>query len=325
MQRILTGIQSTGVPHLGNMVGAILPALALSQKIKEPCFFFIADLHTLTTPHSPSQRSHFAYSVAAAWLAAGLDPAKDFLYRQSRIPTVCELTWYLSAHAPYPMLANAHAFKEKSHKRAEVNVGLFTYPLLMAADILLYGGTHIPVGRDQQQHLEMTRDIAQRMNRTYGTLFAIPEPLITQDVPLLPGTDGQKMSKSYGNTLNIFLPERDLYKGIMSIKTDSTPLGAPKNPETCAVFQLYSHLASSRATQLMKENYQRGGYGYGMAKKALFALMLGKFKKERALFNHYMAQPALLEEKLQEGEENVRAVALQKIKEVRAALGYLPR
>lgn len=321
-KRILTGIQSTGIPHLGNLLGSILPALQLSKQEKEPCYFFIADLHTLTTQHDPAERAYHAYGVAAAWLAAGLDTEKDIFYRQSRIPIVCELAWYLSTCTPYPMLANAHAFKEKGTHLSEVNAGLFTYPVLMAADILLYGGTHVPVGKDQQQHLEIARDIAQRMNRTYGDIFELPEPLITQHVPTLLGTDGRKMSKSYGNTINIFLPEQELRKVIMGIHTDSTPLEAPKDPNECIVFQLYSHVAPPQEVETMRENYRRGGYGYGDAKKALFAVILERFKKERELYTHYMASLPLLEKQLSDGEQRAQAFAKEKIKEVRYALGY---
>src|SRR5882724_11763057 len=232
MSRILTGIQSSGRPHLGNLLGAIIPAIKLSKQSGNESFFFIADLHSLTTIKDAKVREENVRAVAAAWLAFGFDVEKNLLYRQSRIPLVCELTWYLNCITPFPMLANAHSFKDKSEKLADVNAGLFTYPVLMAADIILYDANFVPVGKDQKQHLEMARDIASTFNTMYGDTFVLPEAKIEETVMTIPGTDGQKMSKSYGNIIDIFLPDKELRKQVMSIVTDSTPMEHPKNPDT---------------------------------------------------------------------------------------------
>ena len=288
MARILTGIQSSGRPHLGNLLGAIVPAIKLSQSSDNDSLFFIADLHSLTTVKDAQTRIENINATAAAWLAFGFDTDKNLFYRQSRIPEVCELTWYMNCFAPFPMLANAHSFKDKSDKLADVNAGLFTYPVLMACDIILYDADIVPVGKDQQQHLEMTRDLANSFNHQYGETFVIPESKIDETVMTIPGTDGQKMSKSYGNTIDIFLPDKKLRKQVMSIVTDSTPLEDPKNPDTDNVFALYQLLASEEQIEEMRKNYTGGNYGYGHAKQALYELIISKFEKERTLFNHYM-------------------------------------
>lgn len=321
MQRILTGIQSTGIPHLGNLLGSIHPALALAKKNPQPAFFFIADLHTLTTQHDPQKIKHFTYATTAAWLAAGFDTQKDHLYRQSHIPQVCELTWYLTCFTPYPMLSNAHAFKDKAKQLSHVTAGLFTYPILMAADILLYHATHIPVGKDQQQHIEITRDIARTFNHQYGSLLTIPQAHIKEDVAIIPGTDGRKMSKSYHNTINIFDPEPLLAKTIMQIKTDSTPLNQPKNPDTCPLFNLFQLLATPTDTQQMRTNYLTPGYGYQAAKKELLHLILTTFSEQRKTFTHYMQAPHLLEKILQASEANVTPIAMQTLSTLRKAIG----
>ncbi|HTE34589.1 MAG TPA: tryptophan--tRNA ligase, partial [Chryseolinea sp.] len=236
MARILTGIQSSGKPHLGNLLGAIIPAIQLSRTPGNESFFFIADLHSLTSIKDAKTRVENVQSVAAAWLAFGFDIEKNFLYRQSRIPEVCELTWYLSCITPFPMLANAHSFKDKAERLSDVNAGLFTYPVLMTADILLYDANFVPVGKDQRQHLEMARDIATTFNGLYGETFVVPEPKIEDAVMTIPGTDGQKMSKSYGNIIDIFLSDKALWQQIKSIKTDSTPIELPKDPTQDNVF-----------------------------------------------------------------------------------------
>jgi len=326
MARILTGIQSSGRPHLGNLLGAILPAIRLtsqSNKQSEKSFFFIADLHSLTTIKNPIERVNNTRAIAAAWLACGLDTSHHLLYRQSRIPEVCELAWYLSCFTPYPMLANAHSFKDKSDRLADVNAGLFTYPVLMAADILLYDATIVPVGKDQKQHLEMTRDIALAFNRQYGEIFTLPQAFINENVMTILGTDGQKMSKSYGNTIDIFLPEKELKKQIMSIQTDSTPLESPKNPDTCLVFKMYSHLAQPSQIEEMRQKYLAGNYGYGHAKKELLEIILATFSKERKLFDFYMNDSAALEEKLVASEKKVRTIARKKLKQVRTCMGFV--
>lgn len=322
MARILTGIQSSGRPHLGNILGAIVPGIKLSQDSKNESLFFIADLHSLTTLKDAEQRKANINATAAAWLAFGFDTSKNIFYRQSQIPEVCELTWYLNCFTPFPMLANAHSFKEKSDKLADVNAGLFTYPVLMSADIILYDADFVPVGKDQKQHIEMARDIASSFNNVYGEVFILPEAKIDEKVMTIPGTDGQKMSKSYGNTIDIFLPEKQLRKQVMSIITDSTPLEEPKNPDTCNVYSIYSLLGSDAQISEMRSNYEGGNYGYGHAKQALYELILSKFKKERELFDNYMTNPKLIDEKLNEGEVKARKLAQKKLTVIREKLGF---
>lgn len=323
MARILTGIQSGNVPHLGNILGAIQPAIQLSKKPENESLFFIADLHSLTTIKDAEFRTYSVNAVAATWLAFGFDIEKNIFYRQSRVQEVCELTWYLSCFTPYPMLANAHSFKDKSDRLSDVNAGLFTYPVLMAADIILYDAEFVPVGKDQVQHLEITRDIASTFNNKYEKdIFVLPEALTDNQVMIVPGTDGQKMSKSYNNFINIFLPEKELKKVVMGITTDSTPLEEPKNPDTCNVFKLYSLLASDSEIQTMRKNYLHGGFGYGHAKTALYELILKKYDEPRKIFNEYMNNTSLLEKHLQEGEAKARKIAQEKLKLVRSVLGF---
>lgn len=322
MTRILTGIQSSGKPHLGNLLGAIIPAIQLSQKPGNESFFFIADLHSLTSIKDASVRRENVRAVAAAWLAFGFDTEKNFLYRQSSIPEVCELTWYLSCLTPFPMLANAHSFKDKSEKLADVNAGLFTYPVLMTADIILYDANVVPVGKDQRQHLEIARDIATSFNATYGETFVIPEAQIEEAVMTIPGTDGQKMSKSYGNIIDIFLPDKELLKQIKSIKTDSTPMESPKNPEDDTVYALYKLLATPGQADQLANKYRAGNFGYGHAKQELFDLIVEKFKKEREAFNFYMSNTEELEKKLLRGEEKARVIARQVLERARKKVGF---
>lgn len=324
MSRILTGIQSSGSPHLGNILGAILPALALTRTEKEPAFFFIADLHTLTSLQDSRLRAAYAHKTAAAWLSCGLDTEKDCFYRQSDIPEVCELTWYLASLTPYPMLANAHAFKDKAAHLGQVNAALFTYPVLMAADILLYHATHVPVGKDQRQHLEITRDIASHFNHTYAPLFPLPEPVIPESLPAIPGTDGRKMSKSYGNTIDPFAPEEELRAQVMSIQTDSLSLAAAKDPDQCRIMALYRLAAPPEAVQDLEARYRAGGYGYNAAKKALLACLLEKFAEPRHLCQELLARPARLEELLHAGADKVRPIARETLRQVREALCYAP-
>ncbi|UII23903.1 tryptophan--tRNA ligase [Fulvivirga ligni] len=322
MSRILTGIQSSGRPHLGNILGAIKPAIELSKIENNESLFFIADFHSLTTIKDAAQRIENVNATAAAWLAFGFDTDKNIFYRQSRIPEVCELTWYLNCNTPYPMLANAHSFKEKASKLADVNAGLFTYPVLMAADILLYDAEQVPVGKDQKQHLEMTRDIASSFNNQYGETFVLPEAKIDESVMTIPGTDGQKMSKSYGNTIDIFLADKELKKSVMNIVTDSTPLEEPKDPDTCNVFAIYKLIASTEQTEALRAKYLGGNYGYGHAKKELLQLIIEAFEEPRRIFNHYMENPAELDAKLKQGEEKARAIAHKVLQRVREKLGY---
>ena len=322
MSRILTGIQSSGRPHLGNILGAIAPAIALANDPKNECLFFIADLHSLTTIKDAQLRTENVNAVAAAWLAFGFDTEKNMLYRQSRIPEVCELTWYLNCFTPYPMLANAHSFKDKADRLADVNAGLFTYPVLMTADIILYDAEFVPVGKDQKQHLEMARDIANSFNTLYGETFVLPETKIDENVMTIPGTDGQKMSKSYGNTLDLFLPDKQLRKQVMGIVTDSTPLEEPKNPDSDNVFALYSLLASPEQQQEMRRKYEAGNYGYGHAKQELFELIVEKYAKERELYTFYMSNLPELNKKLEEGEARARELARVTLDKVRKKLGF---
>ncbi|HEY3403830.1 MAG TPA: tryptophan--tRNA ligase [Ohtaekwangia sp.] len=322
MARILTGIQSSGRPHLGNLLGAIIPAIQLSQTAGNESFFFIADLHSLTSIKDPVMRVNNVNAVAAAWLAFGFDVDKNYLYRQSRIPEVCELTWYLNCLTPFPMLANAHSFKDKSEKLSDVNAGLFTYPVLMTADIILYDANFVPVGKDQRQHLEMARDIATVFNTTYGETFVVPEAKIEETVMTIPGTDGQKMSKSYGNIIDIFLPEKELLKQIKLIKSDSTPLEDAKNPDTDTTFAIYSLLATEEQKQTLRSKYLAGNYGYGHAKQELFELIVEKFKKEREAFNFYMNNLGELERKLEQGEAKARVIAFEVLDRVRKKVGF---
>ena len=322
MSRILTGIQSTNIPHLGNVLGAMIPAIELSKKPGNESLLFIADLHSLISIKDAKFRRESTNAVAATWLALGFDTDKNIFYRQSDVIEVCELTWYLNCFTPYPMLANAHSFKDKAGRLADVNSGLFTYPVLMAADIILYDANFVPVGKDQLQHLEMARDIASSFNHIYGETFVLPEPLIDERVMLIPGTDGQKMSKSLNNFINIFLPEKELLKVIKGIVTDATPLEQPKNPDTCNVFALYKLLASAEQIKIMRENYLKGGYGYGHAKQALFDVIMEKFGKERKLYDHYMSNPDELNKKLMEGAAKARVIARSVLKKVREKLGY---
>ncbi|ARS35623.1 tryptophan--tRNA ligase [Pontibacter actiniarum] len=324
MARYLTGIQSTGRPHLGNLLGAIIPAIKFSETSNQEAMYFIADMHSLTTIRDAETLRHNTYSVAAAWLAFGFDTDKHIFYRQSDVPMVTELSWYLSCFTPFPMLANAHSFKDKSSRRglADVNAGLFTYPVLMAADILMYDANFVPVGKDQIQHLEITRDIASSFNHVYGETFVLPEAKTDETVMTVPGINGEKMSKSYGNIIDIFEADKPLRKVIMSIVTDSKALEEPKDPEGDTVFQLYSLLASPEQIETMRQNYLAGGYGYGHAKQALYELVIHKYAKERELFNYYMNNLPELDKKLLEGAEKAKAIARPVLERVRQKLGY---
>ena len=322
MSRILTGIQSTNIPHLGNILGAVLPAIELSKQPGNDSLFFIADLHSLTTIKDSVFIKESSDSVAATWLAFGFDTDKNIFYRQSDVPEVCELTWYLNCFTPFPMLANAHSFKDKSERLADVNAGLFTYPVLMAADIILYDAHYVPVGKDQMQHLEMTRDIAEKFNHAYGDVFVIPEGKVNEATMLIPGIDGKKMSKSLNNFINIFLPEKELKKIVMSIVTDATALEEPKNPDTCNVFALYKLIANDSQVSEMHANYLKGGYGYGHAKTAFLELLLEKFKRERETYDYYMNNRNELDAKLQKGADKARVIAKATLKRVREKLGF---
>ncbi len=322
MARILTGIQSTGTPHLGNILGALKPAIALANDAKNESFLFIADLHSLTQIKDGNTLRHNTYSTAATWLAFGLDIDKTVFYRQSDVPQVTELSWYLNCFFPFKRLELAHSFKDKADRLDDVNGGLFTYPMLMAADILLYDAQIIPVGKDQEQHIEMTRDVASRFHAKMGETFVLPEAKIQKDAMLIPGTDGEKMSKSKGNIIDIFLPEKKLRKQIMSIETDSTPLEDPKDWTTCNCFTLYKLLASDADLATMKVNYQNGNYGYGHAKQALYELILVTFKTERERYTYFMANFNEIDKALTKGAEKAKTVANTVLERVRAKIGY---
>ncbi|GGF02207.1 tryptophanyl-tRNA synthetase [Chishuiella changwenlii] len=321
MPRILTGVQATGTPHLGNILGAISPAIELTQKEGNDSFIFIADLHALTQIKEAEVLKQNTYEVAATWLALGLDPSKVVFYRQSDVTETTELTWYLLNFFPFQRLTLAHSFKDKQDYLADVNAGLFTYPILMAADILLYDAEVVPVGKDQLQHLEITRNVAERFNHQMGETFVLPQAAIDEDIMLIPGTDGNKMSKSRNNFINIFLPEKQLRKQVMSIETDSTPLEEPKNPDTDNVFALYKLLATPEKVEEMRQNYLNGGYGYGHAKQALFELIMEKYADARIRFDELMNDKETLDAFLENGALKARVVAQKVLKRTRTKLG----
>jgi tryptophanyl-tRNA synthetase len=322
MARILTGIQSTGVPHLGNILGAIKPAIDMASDDKNDSFLFIADMHSLTQIKDGALLRENTYSTAATWLAFGLDPKKTVFYRQSDVPQTAELTWYLSCFFPYQRLTLAHSFKDKADRLGDVNAGLFVYPMLMAADILLYDVNYVPVGKDQEQHLEMTRRVANAFNSQMGETFVVPEVKINEDTKLVPGTNGTKMSKSKGNIINIFLPAKQLKKQINSIETDSTPLEEPKNPDICNAFTIYKLLASPEETETMRQNYLGGNYGYGHAKKAILDLILDKFSVQREKFEYYMNNKSELDDILEIGAGKAGKVANDVLDRVRGKVGF---
>ena len=322
MAKILTGVQSTGTPHLGNLLGAIIPAIQMANNPDNESFLFIADLHSITQIKNGAELRQNTYSTAAAWLACGLDTNKIVFYRQSDVPQTAELSWYLSCFFPFQRLTLAHSFKDKANRLEDVNAGLFTYPMLMAADILLYDANIVPVGKDQMQHIEITRDVASRFNHQMGETFILPEGKTSEDTMLIPGTDGQKMSKSRNNFINIFVDDKALRKQIMGIQTDSTPLEDPKNPDTCNCFALYKLLATTEQTEVMKANYLAGNYGYGHAKQALFELIVEKFKTEREKYNYYINNLEEVDKLLLEGAAKASAVANGVLKRVREKLGY---
>ena len=322
MARILTGIQSTGTPHLGNLLGAIIPAIKLSEEKENESLFFIADLHSFTTIRDAETLRNNTYATAAAWLAFGFDTDKNLFYRQSDVTQVTELTWYLNCFAPFQRLQLAHSFKDRQDRLSEVNSGIFTYPVLMAADILLYDAEIVPVGKDQMQHLEITRDIASRFNHKYPNSFVLPETKVDERVMIVPGTDGQKMSKSYDNFIDIFLSDKKLRKQIMGIKTDSTPMEDPKVAEDCNVFKLFTLLASEEESAIIKAKYEEGNFGYGHAKQELFELICEKYKTEREKFNHLMENKNIIDTELAKGAQKARVLANEVLNRVRKNIGY---
>ena len=323
MARILTGIQSTGRPHLGNILGAIKPAIELANEANNDSFLFIADLHSLTQIKDKETLKNNTFQVAATWLACGLDPNKTTFYRQSDVTECTELAWYLNCFFPYQRLKLAHSFKDKSDRLEDVNSGLFAYPMLMASDILLYDANFVPVGKDQLQHLEMTRDVASRINHKHGEIFVLPEPILQKDAQLILGTDGEKMSKSRNNTIDIFDTENAIKKLInKNIITDNTPLEEPKDPDSATVYQLYKLLASDEDSKMMADKLKAGGYGWGHAKKELLEKVVSSFSEERAKFEHYQSNPKEVEEVLLEGAQKAKKVAKATLDRVRNSLGY---
>ena len=322
MARILTGIQSTGTPHLGNLLGAIIPAIKLSEEEENESLFFIADLHSFTTIRDAETLRNNTYATAAAWLAFGFDTDKNLFYRQSDVTQVTELTWYLNCFAPFQRLQLAHSFKDRQDRLSEVNSGIFTYPVLMAADILLYDAEIVPVGKDQMQHLEITRDIASRFNHKYPNSFVLPETKVDERVMIVPGTDGQKMSKSYDNFIDIFLTDKKLRKQIMGIKTDSTAMEDPKVAEDCNVFKLFTLLASEEESAIIKVKYEEGNFGYGHAKQELFELICEKYKTEREKFNDLMENKNIIDTELAKGAQKARVLANEVLNRVRENIGY---
>ncbi len=322
MAKILTGVQSTGTPHLGNLLGAILPAIQMANLKENNSFLFIADLHSATQIKEASILQENTYSVAATWLACGLDINHVTFYRQSDVPQTTELSWYLSCFFPFQRLTLAHSFKDKASHLDDVNAGLFTYPMLMAADILLYDAEFVPVGKDQLQHLEITRDVASRFNHQMGETFVLPEAKIAEEVMIVPGTDGEKMSKSRNNYINIFQDDKALRKQVMAIQTDSTPLEEPKNPDTCHVFAIYKLLATAEQITELRVKYLAGNYGYGHAKQELFELITTRFKTEREKYDYYINHIEEVDTLLQLGAKKASHIAQNTLNRVRQKLGY---
>ena len=322
LKRILTGVQSTGVPHLGNILGAIIPAIDFSKKENIETFLFIADFHSLTQIKNSEELKRNTLSTAAAWLACGLNPNKTIFYRQSDVPQVSELAWYLSCFFPFKRLSLAHSFKDKKDRLDDVNAGLFNYPMLMAADILMYDADVVPVGKDNLQHLEITRNVANRFHNIFGNTFTLPVEHLQDETKLVTGTDGAKMSKSKNNIIDIFAEEKVLKKQIMSIKTDSKGIEDVKDWRNCNLFKIYALLAKKDEIECMKKNYELGGYGYGHAKNELFELILKKYSVERDKFQHYISNPDEVEKILKAGATKANATANKVLNRVRKKLGY---
>ena len=322
MAKILTGVQSTGTPHLGNLLGAIIPSIKMANKSNEESYFFIANLHSLTQIKDAKVLQDNTFSTAAAWLAFGLDTNKACFFRQSDVSEVTELAWHLSCFFPYQRLTLAHSFKDKSDNLKDVNAGLFSYPMLMAADILIYDANIVPVGKDQLQHLEITRDVASRFNNQMGETLVIPEPKLQEESKYVIGTDGEKMSKSKGNTIDIFLSDEKLKKQIMKIQTQSLSIEDKKNPNECNVYNIYSLIASKEKKEVLKTRYTTGGLGYGEAKEILFNEILERFQKERDLYNTYHSNKSKVEGVLKDGAKKARKQAQIVLKRVRSKVGF---
>lgn len=323
----LTGIKPSGSPHIGNYLGAIKPALELA--VDHEARYFIADYHALTSVRDRKVLKHQIYDLAATWLAAGLNPEEVVFYRQSDIPEVFELTWIISCWTPKGLLNRAHSYKDAVEKNLEkgkdpddnINCGLFYYPILMAADILAFSTNIVPVGQDQKQHLEITRDIAHSFNQAYGDILTIPEPLIRDDVKTIPGVDGRKMSKSYDNIIPLFVGEKELQKAINQIVTDSKGVDEPKDPDSCNLFAIYKIFAPKEKVEKTREAYTRGGLGYGDLKKELFEIINDIVKDKREKYNELMANPEQIDWILEEGAEKARMIAGPLLQKVRHAIG----
>ena len=322
MAKILTGIQSTGTPHLGNILGAIIPAIEMANSSNEESYLFIANMHSLTQIKDLNVLNENTFSTAATWLSFGLDPKKSCFFRQSDVPEVTELAWYLSCFFPYQRLKLAHSFKDKADNLKDVNSGLFSYPMLMSADILMYDANIVPVGKDQLQHLEMTRDVATRFNNLMGDTFVIPEAKIQDDTKYVIGTDGEKMSKSKSNIIDIFQDDKKLRKQIMKIQTQSLSVEEPKNPDQCNVFKLFKIIGSDEETEKLRARYTNGGMGYGEAKELLYNQTLNRFSKNRELFFELTANRDKVEQLLLEGASKARKQAQNVLKRFRARVGF---
>ncbi len=321
MKRLLSGIQPSGTPHLGNYFGAMRQHVEMQED--HECYLFIADLHALTTVKDPKKMRQRTLELAAAYIALGLDTDKTVFFKQSALSEHSELCWIFDCITTIPFLERAHAWKDaQQKKKKEISVGLFNYPILQAADILLYQPDVVPVGQDQKQHIEMTRDIAEKFNHLFGQTFKLPDPLIKEEVAVVPGIDGQKMSKSYGNTIDLFGSDQELKKQVMSIETDSSALEDPKDPETCNVFALYKLFASEEEIEAMAKNYRDGGYGYGHAKKALLEKIHQKFDPARQKFQEIIAQPEKITEILEQGAEKAKKLATKTLAEAKKKIGY---
>ncbi len=317
--RILSGIQSSGILHIGNYFGMIQPAVALQAEGE--AFYFIANYHALTSVRDPETLRQNSRSVAIDFLACGLDPERAALFLQTDVPAVTELTWILSTVTPMGLLERAHSYKDKVARGMPASAGLFTYPVLMAADILIYDSDIVPVGKDQKQHIEITRDVAVKMNEQYGPIFKLPEPRIRETTETVPGIDGQKMSKSYGNTIDIFGEEKETRKRVMSIVTDSKPVDAAKDPASSTIFQLYSLVAGRNELEEMRERFQQGGTGYGDFKKQLFAKLWEYFEPMRKRREEILKDPDYIDAVLKKGAVRANKEAGKVMKRVRAAVG----
>ena len=322
MAKILTGIQSTGTPHLGNILGAIIPAIEMANSSNEESYLFIANMHSLTQIKDLNVLNENTFSTAATWLSFGLDPNKSCFFRQSDVPEVTELAWYLSCFFPYQRLKLAHSFKDKADNLKDVNSGLFSYPMLMSADILMYDANIVPVGKDQLQHLEMTRDVATRFNNLMGDTFVIPEAKIQDDTKYIIGTDGEKMSKSKSNIIDVFLDDKKLRKQIMKIQTQSLSVEEPKDPDKCNVFKLFKVIATNEETEKLRSRYTKGGIGYGEAKELLYNETLNRFSENRKMFFELNNNRDKVEQLLLDGALKARKQAQNVLKRVRARVGF---